>query len=250
MTAVLKRFGWTSALVFLIALATAVAAGAQTGGTITGVVRDEQGQRARRRARHDRPDWTARAGASDTTTDERGAFVQTGLAPGNYRVSAFKGRFVTRRVRSARARRADRPRQLRARGGRRRAGRGDLVADDRAAPRVRGRRVRGGRRATRTPRSRNSTKRSTLDPRCTDCYYNLGIAFAQKKAYEDAEAAFRKAIELKPDFPDARHSLANALYNRGVTEWNAGRVPAARQRFEAGGRGATPSTPRRTIGSA
>ena len=72
-----------------------------------------------------------------------------------------------------------------------------------------------------------------LDPRCTDCYYNLGIAYAQKQAYDQAESAFRKAIELRPDFADARKSLANALYNLGVIEWNAGRVANARQRFEA-----------------
>ena len=227
----LKRFGWTSALVFLIALATAVAAGAQTGGTITGVVRDEQGQAlAGARVTIDQMEGEGRR--ADATTDERGAFAETGLAPGNYRVSAFKSRFVTGvyevLVRTGRTARINFALQ---------AGAAEPVEATSSQTIVLRRAFADGVSAAVAgdpdTAIRKFNEAIELDPRCTDCYYNLGIAFAQKKAYEDAEAAFRKAIALRPDFPDAHHSLANALYNLGVTEWNAGRVPAARRQFEA-----------------
>ena len=96
-------------------------------------------------------------------------------------------------------------------------------------------------------------------------------ATSQKKDYAAAEAAFKKAIELKPDYVDAWNGLANvynaegktdlaieasgkaaqssgaargggggggggsasALYNQGVILWNAGKFPEAKEKFEA-----------------
>jgi tetratricopeptide (TPR) repeat protein len=92
-------------------------------------------------------------------------------------------------------------------------------------------------------------------PNCPDCYYNIGYASTQKKDWEGAEAAYKKAIELKADHCAAWAGLANAynasnktdlaleatakssscggtaaagggldasgLYNQGVILWNA-----------------------------
>ncbi len=107
-------------------------------------------------------------------------------------------------------------------------------------------------------------------PNCYDCYYNIGQANAQKKDYAKSEEAFKKAIELKPDYADAYNGLAtiynaqkkfdeaaaasqkaaeigaaaagaggatgggnvNALYNQGVIAWNAQKVDEAKSRFE------------------
>ncbi len=49
-------------------------------------------------------------------------------------------------------------------------------------------------------------------PNCHDCYYNIGYAHSQKKEWEKAEAAYKKATELKPDYAEAWSGLANA-YN-------------------------------------
>src|SRR6188768_2622947 len=111
-----------------------------------------------------------------------------------------------------------------------------------------------------------------LAPNCQDCYYNIGYSNIQKKDYAAAEAAFKKAIELKPDYVDAWNGLANvyntegktdlaieasgkaaqysgasapaagggggggsssALYNQGVILWNAGKFAEAKEKFEA-----------------
>jgi tetratricopeptide (TPR) repeat protein len=104
-------------------------------------------------------------------------------------------------------------------------------------------------------------------PNCHDCYYNIGYAHMQKKEWEKAEGAFKKATELKPDYAEAWNGLANtynqqkkldlaleasanaakyggggaaggggsasALYNQGVILWNQGKYPEAKEKFEA-----------------
>lgn len=113
-------------------------------------------------------------------------------------------------------------------------------------------------------------KAIALAPNCQDCYYNIGYAYMQKKDYAQAEAAYKKAVELKPDYAEAWAALANvynaekkldealaasnkaaelsggavgagaagggsasALYNQGVILWNQGKYPEARDKFEA-----------------
>ena len=102
-------------------------------------------------------------------------------------------------------------------------------------------------------------------PTCSDCYYNLGVAYAKKQQYMDAENSFKKAIELAPNSGDAYTGLANvynatkrfdlaatasakaaeltggaagggnaeALYNQGVILWNAGKFAEAKTQFES-----------------
>lgn len=103
-------------------------------------------------------------------------------------------------------------------------------------------------------------------PNCHDCYYNIGFAHSQKKDWEKAEASFKKATELKPDYAEAWSGLANAynsqkkldlaleasanaakyggsggggggsasaLYNQGVILWNQSKYAEAKEKFEA-----------------
>jgi Flp pilus assembly protein TadD len=104
-------------------------------------------------------------------------------------------------------------------------------------------------------------------PTCFDCFYNLGYAQSQKKDWPKSEEAFKKAIDLKPDYIEAYNGLAqvynaqkkfdeaqaasqkaaelamangaaggaggvDALYNVGVTAWNAGKAEEAKKAFE------------------
>lgn len=100
-------------------------------------------------------------------------------------------------------------------------------------------------------------------PTCADCYYNLGVSYTAKQQYADAEAAFKKVLELKPDSGEAYTGLANiynaqkkfdlaaeasanaskytaaggggaeASYNQGVILFNAGKFADAKVQFEA-----------------
>lgn len=102
-------------------------------------------------------------------------------------------------------------------------------------------------------------------PNCHDCYYNIGFAHAQKKEWDKAEVAYKKATELKPDYAEAWSGLANtynqqkklelafeasnnaakyggagggggsasALYNQGVILWNQSKYAEAKEKFAA-----------------
>ncbi len=106
------------------------------------------------------------------------------------------------------------------------------------------------------------TEAAGLAPTCADCYYNIGYAHAQKKEWAQAEAAYRKAVEIKPDYAEAWTGLsnvlnqqgkadealaasekaaaagggagggnANALYNQGVILWNQSKFAEAKDKF-------------------
>jgi tetratricopeptide (TPR) repeat protein len=99
-------------------------------------------------------------------------------------------------------------------------------------------------------------------PNCHDCYYNIGYAQLQKKDEKAAEAAWLKALEVKPDYVEALNGLAtlynnqkrfdeasamgakaasaggggggsaDAIYNQGIILWNQGKIPEAKAKFE------------------
>ena len=119
------------------------------------------------------------------------------------------------------------------------------------------------------------TEVTSKAPTCGDCFLNLGIAHANKKEWAQAEAALKKAAELKPDNPQTYTQLASvynqqrkfdlaveasanaakysagapgatgggnaeALYNQGVALFNGGKFPEAKAAFE----GATKADPK------
>lgn len=100
-------------------------------------------------------------------------------------------------------------------------------------------------------------------PECGDCHRNLGMVYARQRSYAEAEASLRRAVELEPDdlaayralaevynaqrrFDDAAEATAQAarisgsrgrggataVFDQGLIFWNAGRVAEARQQFE------------------
>jgi Flp pilus assembly protein TadD len=120
------------------------------------------------------------------------------------------------------------------------------------------------------------TEVTTKAPTCSDCFLNLGIAHANKKEWAQAEAALKKATELKPDNPQAHTQLAGvynqqrkfdlaaeasanaakysagaagggasaeALYNQGVALFNGAKFAEAKTAFE----GATKADPKMAL---
>ena len=112
------------------------------------------------------------------------------------------------------------------------------------------------------------TAGAAINPKCFDCYDNIGFAHAQKKEFDKAEEAYKKAAEIKPDDAAAYNGLAtvynaqrkfdeaakasakatelstnlsatggagagaDAMYNQGVILWNSGKVAEAKKQFE------------------
>jgi Tfp pilus assembly protein PilF len=73
-------------------------------------------------------------------------------------------------------------------------------------------------------------------PTCADCYYNIGVANSNKKDYAAAEAAYKKAIEIKPDNGDAYTGLAT-LYNQQKKFDLAAEASANAAKYTAAGGG-------------
>ena len=102
-------------------------------------------------------------------------------------------------------------------------------------------------------------------PTCADCYFNVGVSQQMLKNSAGAEEAFKKAIEQRPNYPEAYNALAalytqdkkmdlaaaasakaaelgvaaggtgnaSSLYSAGVGLWNANKFPEAGSTFEA-----------------
>jgi Flp pilus assembly protein TadD len=101
---------------------------------------------------------------------------------------------------------------------------------------------------------------AAVQPACHECYFNIGYAFLQKKDEAQAEANWKKALELKADHAETLNAMAtlynaqkrfdeaaaisakaaasapagnaDAVYNQGIILWNAGKIGEAKVKFE------------------
>ena len=101
-----------------------------------------------------------------------------------------------------------------------------------------------------------------LSAQCFDCQFNIGVAYMAKKDEKLAEEAWKKALELKPDYAEALNALstlynnqkrfdeaaamsakaassggggagnADATFNQGIILWNQGKIADAKVKFE------------------
>jgi Flp pilus assembly protein TadD len=86
------------------------------------------------------------------------------------------------------------------------------------------------------------TEALKAQPTCYPCQYNIGAAYLAKKDYAKAEAAFLEAAKLKPDAAEPYNQLAN-LYNQQKQFDKAGAMATeAAKRAPAGGAGGNPET--------
>lgn len=99
-------------------------------------------------------------------------------------------------------------------------------------------------------------------PNCSDCYFNMGVSYMAKKDEKQAEEAWKKSLEMKPDNAEAASALAtlynnqkrfdeaaamgakaaasgggagggaDAVYNQGIILWNQGKIAEAKGKFE------------------
>jgi Tfp pilus assembly protein PilF len=250
-------------LALVLALGLAAPAVAQSTGMIKGRVVDEGGKPvADAQIVIEFAEGVTRK--NTTKTNNKGEFIQIGLFPGNYRVTASKDK-VGSQVFETRVRiggTAEVNFVLSPTSG---MSEEDMKknAELKAAFQAGVDAARAGQHGTAVQKF---TEAAALMPNCYDCYYNIGHAHAQQQQYAEAEAAFRKAIEMKPSAPEAYNGLATifnaqkkfdeaaaasakaaelsgglggagggnaeALYNQGVILWNAGKYAEAKEQFE------------------
>jgi len=253
-------------LAVLLAVTIATPGFAQSTGMVKGKVFDAQ----------DKPVDAAKVtiafkdGISRTyevKTNKKGEFIQIGLPPGNYTITAEKEKLGSQafdaRVRLGEAAEVN-FKLVPGAGGPTK----EDVAKAASVKKLFDEGVAASRSNDHDGALAKFNEAAVLLPSCFDCYYNIGFAYAQKKDYVQSEAAFKKALELKPDYVEAYNGLAtiynaqkkfdeaqaasqkaaelaaaagpsagggsvDALYNQGVIAWNAGKAEDAKASFEA-----------------
>ena len=201
---------------------------------------------------------------AQTKTDKNGDFLQVGLSSGPYKVTAAKEGVGTQTL-SANVRQGpNNPMtfSLTASSGLSAADKEAAVATQAAAGAAM-EAMKAGNHAEAITKFNEVIGKV---PNCAECYYNIGVAQTRLSKPAEAEAAFKKAIEIKPDSADAYTGLANlyngqkkfdlaaeasanaakysggatggaagaeASYNQGVILFNAGKFADAKTQFEA-----------------
>ena len=260
------RLPWLALCAAVLSLALGSPALAQSTGMIRGVVKDASGKPVE--GAKVNIDSEANNRHFDTKSDKKGEFLQIGLAPGPYKVTAEKDKVasspssITVRIASAA------PITLVLGGGA--AGGGaspEMAAKTAALKKTFEEGVTASRAGNHDAAITAFQAAAELNPNCFDCYYNIAFSESQKKDWDKAEAAYKKAIELKADYAEAYSGLANvynasrkfdlaaaasakamelsgsapgalaggnadAMFNQGVILWNAGKIPEAKKQFE------------------
>jgi tetratricopeptide (TPR) repeat protein len=266
--ATIRRTLMTVAMAIAIA-AVAAPASAQTG-QVKGKVVDAKGQPVENAKITLLNQQTNRS--LETKTNKKGEYIQVGLSPGKYRITAAKDNLTDTVDVDIRLEMATHDFTLGAgRGG---GGAGmskEEVAKAKAAAESATKTFNEGVALSNEGKSDEAIAKFNevvaAMPNCAECYANIGTVQTRAKKYDEAEAAFKKAIELKPDFAEAYNGLANlynatkkfdqaaeaskkamelggaaggaagggsasSIFNQGVILWNAGKIAEARVQFE------------------
>ncbi|MFI5178124.1 MAG: carboxypeptidase regulatory-like domain-containing protein, partial [Vicinamibacterales bacterium] len=205
------RHFWLAAAA-LVALAVALPAAAQSTGMVKGVVKDATGQPVDGAV----VTITMTEGVNrkfETKSNKKGEFVQIGLPSGAYTLVAEKDKQqsgpATVRVRIGAPSEANLVIGAGAAGG-------GLSKEAMAKNAELKKSFEEGIEASKAGNFDEAVAKFThaaeVKPDCFDCYYNIGYMYSQKKDYDNAETAYKKAIELKADYGEAWNGLAN-IYN-------------------------------------
>jgi tetratricopeptide (TPR) repeat protein len=205
----------------------------------------------------------------EVKSDRRGEFIQVGLQPGNYKITATKdgmSQSFDQRVRldMAQVNFSLKPGMV-----------AEASAADRKKAEEKANALKGAfsEGVTLSNEGKHDEAIAKFNlviadvPKCVECYQNIGTVYTRKKEYDKAEEAFKKAIEIKPDSADAYNGLATVynaqkkfneaaeasaqaqklgaagtaggggasggtVFNQGVIAWNAGKIPEAKKLFE------------------
>jgi tetratricopeptide (TPR) repeat protein len=257
-----RRYGWPLwllVLAFGTALAVAPSVAAQTSGTVRGVVVDPKGEPVEGATVTITGDATGRKYQS--RTNRRGEFIQIGLTVGPYSLVAEKDRLASAPSKAT-VRNSAPANVLLTLGA-------AASAEAKAESTTFGEGVALSSAGKHEEAIAKFNEGIAANPRCFECYNNIGFSYTQLKDYEKAEAAYKQSTELEPGDATAWNGLANlynaqrkfdlaveasrkatelstgaaggggggagadALYNQGVILWNGGKVAEAKKQFEA-----------------
>jgi Flp pilus assembly protein TadD len=257
-----SQLAWQLGLAGIVVFGFALPAAAQ--GMITGTVVDAQGNPvADAKITIEQTDGVTRK--FETKSDKKGSFIQIGLQSASFKVTAEAKAGTATATTRVSQRGPSTVRLVIGSGGTNDPGVAAKAAELRKA-------FEEGVALSKDGKYDDSVaafnRAIALNPKCQDCFYNIGFAYAQKKDYAQAEENYKKALEVKPDYAEAYNGLANiynaqrkfdqaaeasakasqlsasapgalaggnadALYNEGVILWNGGKIPEAKAKFQA-----------------
>jgi TolA-binding protein len=199
----------------------------------------------------------------EVKTNKKGEYIQIGLQPGIYQITASKDGVGTgiqeTKVTIGSTQQVDIA--LAAAG----AGGGSLSKEEEAFRKAFTEGVEANKAGKHDEAIAKFTEALKGRPDCYACQYNIGGSLMAKQDYAAAEAAFQAAAKLDPNSAEPYNALANlynatkkfdqaaqmtaealkrgggsagggspeVTFNQGVTLWNAGKIAEARAQFEA-----------------
>jgi tetratricopeptide (TPR) repeat protein len=201
------------------------------------------------------------------STNKKGEFIQIGLPPGQYKITATKDNLSDVHEQRIGLDAVEVNLSLKAGG----AG-GEMSAEDRKKAEARNAAIRGAFEAGVKLSQENKYDEAIAKfnevvaqvPKCVECLTNIASLQIAKKDYDSAEGTYKKAIEMNPSSAEAYNGLANlynaqkkfdqaaeasaqasklgaaapggasasTVFNQGVIAWNASRIDDAKKAFE------------------
>ena len=245
------------AVALALAFAAGVPAAAQTTGTVKGKVVDGKGQPVDKVA----VTIEFKGGTNakrEVKTNKKGEFIQVGLQPGPYLVTAKSEVGVAEdqvQVGVGTAPEVNLTLKPAAKG---------MSPEETAFRKLFEEGVQASGAKQHDAAIAKFTEAIGMQADCYACYMNIGAAHYEKKELDKAEAAFKKASELRPNESRPVQALADLYnatgkreeaaamatkaasmgaaaggaspqdaYNQGVILWNAGKIAEAKAQFEA-----------------
>jgi tetratricopeptide (TPR) repeat protein len=199
----------------------------------------------------------------EVKTNKKGEYIQIGLQPGVYEITASKDGVGTgadqTKISIGATQQVDLTLQAAGAGG------GSLSKEEEAFRKLFTEGVEANKASKHDDAITKFTEALKLRPDCYACQYNIGGSLMAKQDFEKAEAAFQAAAKLDPSSAEPYNAMANlynsqkkfdqaaamtaealkrgggtgggntpeTMFNQGVTLWNAGKIAEAKTQFEA-----------------
>jgi tetratricopeptide (TPR) repeat protein len=207
------RPSWLFAVALIASLVAAVPAFAQSTGMIKGVVTDDKGQPVDgAKVVIEMSGGTGRK--FETKTNKKGEYIQIGLATGAYKVVAEKDKLGSEPANvSVRANTTQQANLTLAMASA--AATKEAQAKNAAITKVFDEGVQLSNAGNHDEAIVKFNEAIAIIPTCYNCYNNIAYSYTAKKDYANAETAYKKSIEVKPDDAAAYVGLAGIYFNTG-----------------------------------
>jgi tetratricopeptide (TPR) repeat protein len=207
------RPSWLFAVALIASLVAAVPAFAQSTGMIKGVVMDDKGQPVDgAKVVIEMSGGTGRK--FETKTNKKGEYIQIGLATGAYKVVAEKDKLGSEPANvSVRANTTQQANLTLAMASA--AATKEAQAKNAAITKVFDEGVQLSNAGQHDAAIAKFQEAIGIIPSCYNCYNNIAYSYTAKKDYANAEEAYKKSMEVKPDDAAAYVGLAGIYFNTG-----------------------------------